>query len=145
MNTFSKPLFADDKLIRESLTAAVRTIPKDLPMTRLGRWRKAKDAYETLKANHPDMWKKLFGSDDQDDEVDLDDDDEVDLDEDEDEGDWDEKEEALLTEEYTKFWDFSEKIINAGGMRMFEVMEVIKYGKKNHLKYEEGKFKVLYA
>jgi len=138
MNTFSKPLFADDRIMRESLEAAVRTIPK-VPMTRLGRWRKAKDEYEALKANHPDMWKKLFGSDDQDD----DDDDEVDLDEDED--DWDEKEEALLTEEYTKFWDFSEKIINAGGMRMFEVMEIIKYGKKNHLKYEEGKFKVLYA
>jgi hypothetical protein len=140
MNTFSKPLFADDRIMRESLEAAVRTIPK-VPMTRLGRWRKAKDEYEALKANHPDMWKKLFGSDDQDD----DDDEEYESDEDEDEGDWDEKEEALLTEEYTKFWDFSEKIINAGGMRMFEVMEVIKYGKKNHLKYEEGKFKVLYA
>lgn len=136
-NAFSTPLFADDRLIRESLEAAVRTIPKDLPMTRLGRWQKAKDAYEALKANHPDMWKKLFGSDDQGDEDDDDDED--------DDGEWDEKEEGLLTEEYTKFWDFSEKIINAGGMRMYEVMEVINYGKKNHLKYEEGKFKVLYA
>jgi hypothetical protein len=141
MNTFSKPLFADDRIMRESLEAAVRTIPK-VPMTRLGRWRKAKDEYEALKANHPDMWKKLFGSDDQDDD---DEDEEYESDEDEDEDDWDEDEEALLTEEYTKFWDLSEKIINAGGMRMFEVMEVIKYGKKNHLKYEEGKFKVLYA
>ena len=140
-NAFSTPLFADDRLIRESLEAAVRTIPKDLPMTRLGRWRREMEKYEALKANHPDMWKKLFGSDDQDDE---DDDEEYKSDEDDD-GEWDVKVEGLLTEEYTKFWDFSEKIINAGGMRMYEVMEVINYGKKNHLKYEEGKFKVLYA
>ena len=86
------------------------------------------------------MWKRLFGDESEDESEDEDEDDE----------DWSNDEfalmiEALLTEEYTKFWDFSEKIINAGGMRMFEVMEVINYGKKNRLKYEEGKFKVLYA
>jgi hypothetical protein len=139
-NAFSTPLYPDDKLIRDSLTAAVRTIPKQVPMTRLGRWHKAKEAYETLKANHPIMWKRLFGDESEDESEDEDEDDE----------DWSNDEfalmiEALLTEEYTKFWDFSEKIINAGGMRMFEVMEVINYGKKNRLKYEEGKFKVLYA
>lgn len=123
-NTQSKPLFADDKLIQESLTAAIHTIP----MTRLGKWRLEMKKYEALKAKHPLMWKRLFDSDHEDDDE-----------------EWDEEVEALLTEEYTKFWDLSEKIINAGGMRMYEVMEIIKYGKKNQLKYEEGQFKVLYA
>lgn len=91
------------------------------------QWNVAKKKYEALMAEHPLMWKRLFDSEHEDDDE-----------------EWDEDLEALLTEEYTKFWDLSEKLVNAGG-RVREIMLIINYGKKNQLKYEEGKFKVLYA
>jgi hypothetical protein len=126
-NSFSKPIFTDDKLVRESLTAAIRTIPKDVPLSFMAKWRLAKEKYEALMAKHPLMWKRLFDSEHEDDD-----------------DDWDDELEGLLTEEYSKFWDYSEKVVNAGG-RAGDIMEIIKYGKKNQLKYQEGKFMVLYA